>query len=183
VAGVCVVNECGRGLRGGGRGYCGAHYSRLKKHGGVLAEIPVQSYNADLPCNIEGCEVVRRGGSNGLCKRHYSQKLENRKLIVGLRKPSNKFGNDGPPTYDTSKYRMLRKDGKRVLAHRLVMEEVLGRPLRGDENVHHMNGIKGDNRPGNLEIWITSQPAGQRIPDLLAWAHEIIDRYEETVNV
>ncbi len=41
--------------------------------------------------------------------------------------------------------------------HRAVMEEQLER-----ENVHHINGIRSDNRPENLELWSTAQPAGQR---------------------
>lgn len=41
---------------------------------------------------------------------------------------------------------------RKVWAHRYVMELVLGRRLLPDEDVHHINGIKGDNRPSNLQV-------------------------------
>jgi hypothetical protein len=40
----------------------------------------------------------------------------------------------------------------RVLEHRWLMEQWLGRPLRNDEVVHHRNGVKDDNRFENLEV-------------------------------
>jgi hypothetical protein len=67
----------------------------------------------------------------------------------------------------------------RIYEHILVMSETLGRPLRPGENVHHKNGVRDDNRPENLELWVTYQPKGQRPADLVAWAHEILARYGE----
>lgn len=36
--------------------------------------------------------------------------------------------------------------------HRLVVESILGRRLRPTEDVHHLNGIRHDNRPENLSV-------------------------------
>ena len=64
-----------------------------------------------------------------------------------------------------------------IFEHRRVMAEKLGRPLRRDESVHHINGDKGDNRLENLELWSTAQPYGQRVTDKVAYAIEILERY------
>lgn len=55
----------------------------------------------------------------------------------------------------------------RVYEHRFIAEQILGRQLRSDEDVHHINGIKTDNRKENLRILDKSEH--HRIHSLAMW--------------
>lgn len=50
------------------------------------------------------------------------------------------------------------KDGY-IMEHDLIMECIIGRHLKDDEVVHHINGIRNDNRKENLKLMTFTEHA------------------------
>jgi HNH endonuclease len=179
---VCRVDGCDRGpgeyLR---HGYCDMHSQRVRKYGhpgeasprrGASRKAPL-TRRADGLCAVEGCDYST--ANLGLCKMHLSRLDKYGEVGAAGRMKAE----PGSGSLTPDGYRLIFVDGKQVKEHRHIMEQIIGRKLRRDESVHHINGIKFDNRPANLELWtgVGQQPRGAKVSDLLDWAELYVRQY------
>lgn len=75
----------------------------------------------------------------------------------------NIWGLSGPDRRLAQQMQRGRKDHvgmNYIQEHRLVMARKLGRPLVRAEVVHHRNANRADNRPANLELFVTTHTRG-----------------------
>ena len=169
--GECTLDHCDRRIDAGG--LCTTHYNR-KRRG-------VPDWDAPVPHRMKRGDQCEQGAdchepvyARGLCRLHYHRVHVQGHADpgpTGLMRAANGSGSE-----DGRGYRVITVNGQRYLEHRWVMEQMLGRPLEADEEVHHKNRIRNDNDPSNLELWATPQPRGGRVEDLVRF---YVERYPE----
>lgn len=143
---------------------CATHRRRKRLYGHEDG-----TFTTHRTCPTCGLPAVPAPRSSDFCADHY---VEYVKALVAA-------GDASIAHTSSAGYRYLSVFKQRYAEHAVVMEAMLGRGLRPGESVHHKNGQRGDNRPENLELWVTPQRAGQRVEDLVAW---VVGSYPEYVK-
>ncbi len=174
--GECRIDGCNKEIDA--KGLCHGHYQRLLRRSAVALQTPLRESGA--ACSIDGCDRPHK--AKGFCATHYKRVLTHGDPLAEM--PIRKVGGVGTVAHDGYRYvpvppklRHLTRSATWVSKHRLVMAQSLGRALSSDEQVHHINGVRTDNRLENLELWSTSHPSGRRIEDVLEFCMTMLDRY------
>jgi len=111
-------------------------------------------------CTLQGCRLSNET-KNKIAMSHISMKAsaEARKKMSEFRKGENHPQYKGRVRDNMGYIRIYQPEHPNatkagyVLEHRLVMEDIISRPLKPDEIVHHINGTKDDNRRSNLWLF------------------------------
>lgn len=171
---VCSVVGCER--KRVARGFCYLHWERAQRNYPLDAPVrgPARYVRWVDPCTVAGCKRKTFNTATGLCSMHYDRMRK-----TGDPGQAEPFTTPGAWRRDRHGYVSRRVNGVLEIQHRVIMSEHLGRPLEPWENVHHLNGVRHDNRIENLELWVKPQPCGQRPEDLAAW---VVQHYPDLVE-
>lgn len=135
---ICSVNGCDKPACNG-RGWCGAHYSRWKRHGDPLAGKP-SAAKAGEPREFINKVVATENGEG---------------CVIW------------PYATTSGGYGAVKIDDKMVSAHRLVCQQVHGEPPSAEHHAAHgcRNGRKGCINPNHLRWATPTENQADRVTD------------------
>lgn len=142
----CSINDCNN--KYGAKGFCKKHYLKLWLYGDPLYKGRVGKPRSTPERNCEKCgKSFYRSPSQGtrFCSRECSFGMWR-----GVKRGSKPL--DGRWRKERKGYIASTIGRKRIWQHRYIVEQAIGRPLEKHEIIHHINGIKHDNRIENLHI-------------------------------
>jgi hypothetical protein len=134
-------------------------------------------YNVPLEARLRGVEkrkgqkrtIEQKRRMSEATKRYWANPDKHNELLrrskIGAYIMSQRKGKNNPRwkggRYKSNGYIHILIDGIYRLEHRYLIENYLGRELKGYEHIHHLNGIKDDNRLENLKIVINKNHYGE----------------------
>lgn len=134
----------------------------LEQQHGRATQLP---YDDVVRMYESGMTQVEIGSELGVSQKVVWRFMKNHGIEARTSAKRNQYGANnsfwkGGTVVDDAGYVLVKQDGHPrakkhggyVREHILVMESIIGRHLEPDEVVHHINGIKNDNRPENLMV-------------------------------
>ena len=179
----CLVAGCQS--RPAARGLCNRHNLQHRKGADLGVELAsagheraARAYGA-AECRVDGCS--KRPVNRWMCSMHAQQREAGildeegnqlRALLPSGRRPLDcrKESAGYVLVRAPEDHPGARHDGS-ICEHRLVMEQHVGRYLMPGEVVHHLNGVKDDNRIENLQLRRSRRehgPGHERLDDMEA---------------
>ena len=101
-------------------------------------------------CKIDGCKNILKKFDGRICQAHRSRFFRHGNYDIS---PNWNNLKKGTPLITKLGYLRININGKRILHHRYIIEQHIGRKLKKKERIHHINGIKTDNRIENLKLF------------------------------
>lgn len=142
----------------------GAHVSRHHK---------IKSrdyYSKYFPSDCVGCgktrTISKKSVLRSISRKWCSRECRNRVIYVGRHVGARGYVIRNIDDFPSGREREIASsmgsqlNGRGALEHRVVMGVHLGRPLASNEQVHHLNGNRQDNRIENLELRVGPHGSG-----------------------
>lgn len=151
---LCKIKNCNN--KHNAKGYCKKHYLRFWLYGDPLAKRKmIKKKGKIFKCEYCAKSFYRTPSEIKRGRQRFCSKQCAGKKMKGELKNT--------PPIENSNWRINRKGyvettrrKKRILQHRWIMEQYIGRELTIKEAVHHLNGKKTDNRLENLIVLSTT---------------------------